>query len=71
MNAIINPFAAVATIDAERVGPAFSVDGMLAARKQTRQAIKAIAARVQPGMLEEDAVAMAKQVLLDAGLTLG
>ena len=70
MNAIINPFAAVATIDAERVGPAFSVDGMLAARKQTRQAIKAIAARVQPGMLEEDAVAMARQVLLDAGLTL-
>jgi Xaa-Pro aminopeptidase len=56
--------------EAERVGPAFSVDGMLAARNKTRQAIHAIAARVQPGMVEEDAVAMAKQVLIDAGLTL-
>lgn len=56
--------------DAERVGPAFSVDGMLAARNQTRRAIAAIAARVRPGMVEEDAVAMAKQVLIDAGLTL-
>lgn len=56
--------------DAERVGPAFSVDGMLVARNKTRAAIAAIAARVQAGMVEEDAVAMAKQILLDAGLTL-
>src|SRR5450830_489909 len=61
---------AVATADAERVGPAFSVDGMLAARNKTRQAIRDIAARVQPGMVEEDAVVMAKQVLMEAGLTL-
>jgi len=59
-----------ATSDAERVGPAFSVDGMRAARNKTRQAIRDIAARVQPGMVEEDAVAMAKQVLIDAGLAL-
>jgi methionyl aminopeptidase len=55
---------------AERVGPAFSVDGMLLARQKTRQAIHDIAARVQPGMIEEDAVAMAKQTLIDAGLEL-
>lgn len=54
----------------ERVGPAFSIDGMLLARSKTRQAVKDIAARVRPGMLEEDAVLMAKQVLADAGLAL-
>lgn len=56
--------------DAERVGPAFSVDGMLAARNKTRQAIRDIAAQVRPGMVEEDAVAMARQVLIDSGLAL-
>jgi Xaa-Pro aminopeptidase len=55
---------------AERVGPAFSVDGMLAARHGTRRAIADIAARVRPGMREEDAVEMAKGVLRDAGLAL-
>ncbi|RXZ38520.1 M24 family metallopeptidase [Oxalobacteraceae bacterium CAVE-383] len=57
-------------LNAERVGPAFSVDGMLLARRKTRQAIRDIAARVRPGMVEEDAVAMAKGVLIDAGLEL-
>ncbi|MCY1212479.1 Metallopeptidase family M24 [compost metagenome] len=55
---------------AERVGPAFTVDGMLLARNKTRQAIARIAARVTPGMVEEDAVEMAKRVMLDAGLVL-
>ncbi|MEZ5704866.1 MAG: M24 family metallopeptidase [Burkholderiaceae bacterium] len=54
----------------ERVGPAFSEEGMLQARQKTRQAIRDIASRVSPGMLEEDAVAMAKQVLVDAGMSL-
>lgn len=54
----------------ERIGPAFTVDGMLEARNRTRQAIKDIAARVRPGMLEEDAVDMAKHVLLASGLHL-
>ena len=58
------------TNPAERVGPAFSVDGMLAARQKTQQAIRDISKRILPGMREEDAVAMAKQVLLDAGLAL-
>lgn len=60
----------VSTPAAERVGPGFSVDGMLLARQKTRQAIADIARRIEPGMVEEDAVAMAKTVLLDAGLQL-
>jgi methionyl aminopeptidase len=55
---------------AERVGPAFSVDGMLLAREKTREAIRRIAAHVTPGMVEEDAVEMAKGILVDAGLAL-
>lgn len=61
---------AVQAIDAERVGPAFSVDGMLQARARTRQAIREISERIKPGMVEEDAVIMATQVLLDSGLGL-
>lgn len=55
---------------AERVGPAFSVDGMLLARNKTREAIRNIAAQVRPGMCEEDAVAMARRTLAAAGLEL-
>ncbi|MFD4840845.1 M24 family metallopeptidase [Achromobacter sp. NPDC058515] len=54
----------------ERVGPAFSVDGMLLARNKTREAIADIAARIRPGMVEEDAVRLAKQTLIDAGMAL-
>jgi Xaa-Pro aminopeptidase len=52
---------------AERVGPAFSVDGMLRARNETRKAIAMIAARVRPGMVEEEAVEMARQVIREQG----
>lgn len=52
---------------AERVGPAFSDQGMLRARSATRTAIAAIAAGVHPGMLEEEAVAMAKRVIQEQG----
>lgn len=55
---------------AERVGANFSVDGMLLVRDKARRAIRQIAGQVRPGMVEEDAVEMAKQVLLEAGLTL-
>jgi hypothetical protein len=55
---------------AERVGPAFSVDGMLQARARTRAAIGQIAQRVEPGMREEDAVDMAKSLLVESGLAL-
>lgn len=52
---------------AERVGPAFSVQGMEQARAETRRAIAAIAARVRPGMVEEDAVEMAREVIRSQG----
>src|SRR5579864_4824404 len=55
---------------AERVGPTFSIDGMLLAREKTREAMRRIAARVKPGMVEEDAVEMAKSVLTGMGLAL-
>jgi hypothetical protein len=55
---------------AERVGPAFSVDGMLRARIETRQAIAAIARRIRPGMVEEDAVALARDVIATQGHSL-
>jgi methionyl aminopeptidase len=48
---------------AERVGPAFTQDGMLAARQLTRLAIEEIAKAVKPGMIEEDAVDLARAVL--------
>jgi Xaa-Pro aminopeptidase len=54
----------------ERVGPSFSVEGMLLAREKTRQAIRQISASVTPGMVEEDAVAMAKGIVVGAGLAL-
>ena len=40
---------------------------MLHARDKTREAIRQIAARVVPGMLEEDAVEMAKEILVGSG----
>src|SRR6201991_3858040 len=40
---------------------------MLLARDKTREAIRQIAARVVPGMLEEDAVEMAKEILVGSG----
>lgn len=52
---------------AERVGPAFSVQGMEQARAETRKAILAIAARVRPGMIEEEAVEMAKDIIRSQG----
>jgi hypothetical protein len=55
---------------AERVGPTFTIDGVLLAREKTREAIGRIAARVTPGMVEEDAVEMAKSVLTGMGLAL-
>ncbi|HWE74448.1 MAG TPA: M24 family metallopeptidase [Stellaceae bacterium] len=55
----------------ERSGAAFSREEMLTMRNKTRAAIQAIAARVTPGMLEEDAVAMAKDMLASQGMLRG
>lgn len=56
---------------AEKVGPNYDRDQMYVARRHTFEAIDEIARRVQPGMVEEDAVAMAKSVLKGAGLLRG
>jgi Xaa-Pro aminopeptidase len=47
----------------EAVGPAFLKEKMLEMRGKTRKAIHAIAAACKPGMVEEDAVTMAKDIL--------
>ena len=52
----------------ERVGAVYSAEKMLAIRDMTRAAIHAIAAAVRPGMLEEQAVAMAKDLLAERGM---
>lgn len=52
---------------AERIGPAFSFDGMMLAREATRKAILEIASEIRPGMIEENAVARAKEILGASG----
>ncbi len=65
MNAVIEQ------ADLERVGSAYSPERMLAVRDMTRAAIHDIAAAVRPGMAEEEAVAMAKQLLAARGMLRG
>jgi len=55
----------------ERVGAAFAMEKMLVVRDMTRNAIHEIAARCRPGMLEEDAVEMAHDILAGHGMTQG
>jgi len=55
----------------EAVGPNFVKDQMLAMRAKTRAAIHAIAAGCKPGMVEEDAVAMAKDILAEGDMVRG
>jgi Xaa-Pro aminopeptidase len=55
----------------EAVGQKFDVDQMLAVRKMTRDAIHEIASRMKPGMVEEDAVDLAKDLLADKGMLRG
>ena len=55
----------------EGVGPAFDPERLLHVRTLTRQAIERIAAAVQPGMFEEDAVEMARDLLAEAGMLRG
>lgn len=57
--------------DLEAVGPEFSEERMLFVRDRVRNAIHEIAARVKPGMVEEDAVEMAKDLLADLGMLKG
>lgn len=55
----------------EKVGEAFAVDKMFEVRRLTRRAINEIAARVSPGMVEEDAVEMAQDILAGQGMVRG
>ncbi|MEN6080196.1 M24 family metallopeptidase [Chromobacterium piscinae] len=55
----------------EAVGAAFDRDAMLDVRRRTLKAVRDIAANVSPGMLEEDAVEMARDVLAEAGMLRG
>ncbi len=55
----------------EDVGAAFAVEKMLFVRDRTRKAIHEIAARVAPGMVEEDAVEMAKDLLTELDMLKG
>lgn len=57
--------------DHEKVGEAFTPERMFAVRDVTRAAIHEIAARVKPGMVEEDAVEMAQDILADKGMIQG
>ncbi|HTC53257.1 MAG TPA: M24 family metallopeptidase [Steroidobacteraceae bacterium] len=59
------------TTDLEAVGAAFNEEQMLFVRKRTRDAIHEIASRVKPGMVEEDAVEMAKDLLAGLGMLKG
>jgi Xaa-Pro aminopeptidase len=55
----------------EAVGPAFLKDKMLEMRAKTRNTIHAIASRCKAGMVEEDAVAMAKDLLAEGDMVRG
>jgi Xaa-Pro aminopeptidase len=57
--------------DLEQVGAGFGRDKMLAVRDITRAAINEIASRCKPGMVEEDAVEMAKEILADHSMVQG
>lgn len=55
----------------EAVGPAFTREQMLSMRAKTRGIINQIAATVKPGMVEEDAVQMAKDLLAENDMVRG
>ena len=51
-------------IDYEATGPNYAVDKLLDVRERVHQAIAAVSATIVPGMVEEDAVAMARGILV-------
>ena len=55
----------------ELVGPNFSLERFLEMRLMTRQAVNDIAAGIQVGMVEEDARAMARDLLSERGMRRG
>ncbi|MEM5315457.1 M24 family metallopeptidase [Paraburkholderia sp. JHI869] len=55
--------AVLEQVQLEQVGAEFAEEPMLMVRQKTRTIIHAIAARCKPGMVEEDAVEIAKDIL--------
>ncbi len=55
----------------EATGPAFDLEGFLAVRARTRQAVHRIAEQVQPGMSEERAKELARETLSALGMRRG
>ena len=55
----------------EAVGPHFTREAMLETRRLTLDAIRDIASHIRPGMVEEDAVELARDLLGDAGMLRG
>jgi len=55
----------------EKVGKDYSIEKMFKVRGMTRAAIHEIASRVKPGMVEEDAVQMAQDILAASGMIRG
>ncbi|MDE1180968.1 M24 family metallopeptidase [Paraburkholderia sp.] len=55
--------AVLEQVQLEQVGSEFSEEPMLMVRQKTRNIIHEIAARCEPGMIEEDAVEIAKEIL--------
>ncbi|WGS51428.1 aminopeptidase P family protein [Paraburkholderia sp. D15] len=55
----------------EAVGAHYDAAQMLVAREHTRLAVNAIAAAIEPGMVEADAIETAKDILAEMGLLRG
>ena len=55
----------------ERVGPSYDVEKLMHVRKLTRDTVNEIAAIVRPGMVEEDAVSKARDLLAAKGMLRG
>lgn len=55
----------------ERTGEHFSLEKLLEARRRTREALQDIAAAIRPGMVEEDAVQLATDMLKERGMRRG
>ena len=58
-------------IDYEATGPNYAAEKLLDVRERVHQAIAAISAKITPGMVEEDAVAMAREILGEMGMRKG
>ncbi|MBU6960873.1 M24 family metallopeptidase [Pseudomonas sp. CVAP len=58
----------MSAIQKEAVGLAYSLEGMLHAKRKTWEAIEEMASRIKPGMLESEALQMGLEVLTGLGM---